>query len=85
MKQMKKQKEEIKAVIFDIGGVLELPRYYIRKGKHEFSGIHERIARTLNITSDQWFDAIDSLYGKAIVGDISRKNFIKGVSKRLSI
>lgn len=85
MKQMKKQKEEIKAVIFDIGGVLELPRYYIRKGKHEFSGIHESIAHHLGITSDQWFDAIDTLYGKAIVGKVSRKKFIAEVSMRLSV
>ncbi|MEN9626280.1 MAG: hypothetical protein RL557_608 [archaeon] len=85
MKQMKKQKEEIKAVIFDIGGVLSLPHYYVQKGRHEFSGIHESIAHALGITSDQWFDAIDTLYGKAIVGKVSRKKFIAEVSRRLSV
>jgi putative hydrolase of the HAD superfamily len=78
-------KKRIKAVIFDIGGVLELPRYYVRKGRHEYSGIHESIAHRLGITSDEWFDVIDNLYAKAIVGAISRREFVREVSRRLGI
>ena len=85
MKKEENKKSEIKVIVFDVGGVLMIPRYYIKKDGKEFSGIHEHIAHKLGIKFDEWFDAIDSLYVKSIIGEISREKFIDTVSKRLKI
>lgn len=82
---MKQKKKNVKVLVFDVGGVLALPHYYIKKGEKEFSGIHEHIARELGISFDEWFDAIDVLYAQATIGKISREKFINEVSKKLSV
>ena len=79
------KKNKVKIIVFDVGGVLALPHYYIKKGEKEFSGIHESIAEKIGITFDEWFDAIDVLYAQATVGTISGARFIDLVSKKLSI
>jgi len=73
-------KEEIKAIIFDAGGVLTLP-----KSKLPLRGVHEFIAKKLKISLDQWFDAIDSSYAKAIEGKLSEEKTLSTISKNLNI
>ncbi len=53
---------KIKAVIFDIGGVLQLG------SESKVKGVHKYIAKKLGISIDQYFDSIDATYAKAIEG-----------------
>lgn len=65
--------KEIKAVIFDIGGVLQLGQKTRRSQKQiHISGVHEYISKKLKITLDQYLDSIDSAYAKSIEGQISK-------------
>lgn len=73
---MKKVNKKIKAVIFDIGGVLEVE-------KKQKLGVHEYIAKKFKISVDQWFDSIDSSYSKSIEGLISEEEVIFIISKNL--
>ena len=59
-----KNKPQIKAIIFDIGDVLALSKDY-RLFKHMHKGLHEYIAKKLNISVDNWFDAGSSVYDAA--------------------
>jgi len=92
MKQNKKQ--EIKAIIFDVGGVLALPKYPIKiiqnlynngRPQHANTQVHETITTKLRIAIDQWFDSIDTAYAKSIEGKISEKNLTKTISDNLNI
>ncbi len=77
------KKEEVKAIIFDVGGVLELsPQRKTRMQVHA-SGVHEEIAKKLRIDLDQYFDSIDAAYVKSIEGLLSRKKVIEILSKNL--
>lgn len=78
-------KEGIKAVIFDIGGVLQLGTQRKNQRQMHASGVHEEIARKLKISIDQYFDSIDTAYAKSIEGDISYKKLLKTISKNLQI
>lgn len=76
----------IKAIIFDVNGVLEELRYsmfYFKKHTHR--SVHEYMAKQLNINPDQWFDAIDTAYAKAIEGKISPKEELSIISRNLKI
>jgi epoxide hydrolase-like predicted phosphatase len=77
--------DKIKAIIFDIGGVLQLgPKTrFTRKDLH-VSGVHEIIANKLKISLDQYFDAIDSHYTKSLEGQISKKKLISILSFNLN-
>lgn len=80
-----KRGEEIKAVIFDVGGVLQLgekPRYNARE--IHTSGIHERLAKKLGLTIDQYFDSIDSYYARSIEGLIDEKTLLSVISLNLN-
>ena len=71
---MKTKKEELKAIIYDIGGVLQVgeqQRKY-QSQKHA-SGVHESIAKKLRIRMDQYFDSIDTAYALSIEGKISKR------------
>ena len=76
--------KSIKAIIFDIGGVLQAntKTRFNRKELHT-SGIHEIVAKKLKISIDQYFDAIDSYYVKSIEGSISKKELLEILSKNL--
>jgi len=75
-------KKQIKAVIFDIGGVLELGYSSKRKIKgHVNLGVHNYIARNLGISIDQWFDSIDTIYAASITGEISESKVLDIISK----
>ncbi len=69
---------KIKAVIFDVGGVLALH-------KNNSLSVHTSIAKKLHISVDQWFDAIDVTYTKSIYGKISEKKLLDVFSKNLGV
>jgi len=72
-------RQKIKAVIFDIGGVLQLGK------KSDEKGIHLKVAKILGFDLDSLFDAIDTPYAKSIIGEIPESEFVKWVSNNLSI
>ena len=77
--------KKIKAVIFDVGGVLALSKNPIiirRQGNRTF-GVHEFIARKLKISLDQWFDSIDTEYSDSIEGKISKEKVLSIISKNV--
>ncbi|VVB78143.1 Glyceraldehyde 3-phosphate phosphatase [uncultured archaeon] len=76
--------ENIRAIIFDVGGVLSLGRY-VRHGSrgHHLMSVHHSMADFFNIDLDSWFDAIDSVYSKSIEGKISRKKALFVMSNNL--
>ncbi len=90
-------KLKIKAIIFDVGGVLQLPKYPTRLIQdshlsgvpkhcgHRNKGIHEYLANKLKIVLDQWFDAIDTYYALSIEGKISEKELMSRISKNLHV
>lgn len=74
----------IKAVVFDIGGVLQDYKFSILKmRKHTHLSIHDFMARKLRISLDQWFDAIDTAYAKAIEGKITKAKELQIISKNV--
>lgn len=76
----------IKAIAFDVGGVLQLTRYLKKPKKgHRELGVHEEISKHLGITTDNWFDAIDTTYAGSITGKIPRKKALKTIAKNLEI
>ncbi len=85
-KKVKKEERKIKAIIFDIGGVLELGKYSSHpKHLHKLLGFHNSISKKLGISLDQWFDAIDTTYAKSITGELTEKKVIKTISKNVNI
>lgn len=82
---MENKKEEIRALIFDLGGVLQIKEKQrkTQNQKHS-SGIHEKAAKKLGITLDQYFDAMDTLYALSIEGKISKKELLKKLSFNLN-
>ncbi len=84
MKKRKTSKKEIKAIIFDIGGVLRLGGYSKKiYGKHRTLGVHNYVSRKLGISIDQYFDSIDTAYSKSIEGKISEKKVSQTLAKNL--
>lgn len=79
------QKNSIKAVIFDIGGVLEISDQQKPVRGHVNRGVHQTIAKHLNISLDQWFDAIDSTYSYSITGEMSEVKVLSTISKNTKI
>lgn len=77
-------KGEIKAIIFDIGGVLQVDSSS-RKKRNQLhsSGVHEAVAKKLKISLDQYFDAIDTAYARSLEGKISEKNLLILLSRNL--
>ena len=86
MEHKKKRANEIKALIFDVGGVLALPRYPIKGRKGRIvSGVHSSIAKKLGISLDQYFDSIDTAYVKAIEGKRSGEKVVETTARNLKI
>jgi len=75
----------VKAIVFDVGGVLEIGDYKKPVRGHQLIGVHEYISKKLNISIDTWFDAIDSTYAKAIEGTVSKEKTISTISKNLEV
>lgn len=77
---------KIKAVIFDVGGVLSLGKNSTGEGKKLcLSGVHEQVVKALNISIDQYLDAIDKNYALAIEGKISRNKVLQIFSRNLNV
>lgn len=64
---------KIKAVIFDVGGVLQL----------ELGSVHEFMAKKYNLNIDRWFDSIDAPYSYSIEGKINENKMIKEITENL--
>lgn len=76
----------VKAIAFDIGGVLQSARCPAGKVHgHECPGVHEYIAKKLKIDLDTWFDAIDTAYADSIIGKISKEETLGKMSANLKI
>lgn len=75
---------KIKSIIFDVGGVLALGKnsVFTKKGFRP-SGVHEYVAKKLNISMDQYLDSIDTNYALAIEGKISEEHLLKIFSKNM--
>jgi len=71
-------KNEIKAVIFDVGGVLALPKNPLtkRNGNLHNLGVHEYVAKKLKISLDQYFDSIDTAHANSIEGKLNYEELI---------
>lgn len=79
--------KKIKAVIFDVGGVLAINSKSSKNsiGPHHNLGVHESIAKKLKISIDQYFDAIDTPYVKSITGEIPKRKVVKLIAKNLKV
>ena len=81
---MKKEEKPIKALIFDVGGVLRLGNYSEKPVRgHRTMEVHNSIAKKLNKTIDAYFDSIDTAYTDSIVGRISEKKALKTMAVNL--
>ncbi len=85
IKMVKEKEARIKAIIFDVGGVLAIPTYPVKLLEDHNYGVHHYVADKLQIVLDQWFDAIDTAYVKSMEGKISEKETIRIISKNLGI
>lgn len=74
--------EKVKAVIFDVGGVLWLGPHNDLKHRLK-TGIHEFIAKKLKVSMDQYLDAIDTAYARSILGQITEKKALETMSRNL--
>ncbi len=81
-KRSKKSGGKIKAVIFDLGGVLQYGKK-TKRGEVRTRGVHEMVAKNLRISIDQYFDSIDSIYTKAIIGGSTKDKTLELMSKNL--
>ncbi|MCF7910769.1 HAD family phosphatase [Candidatus Pacearchaeota archaeon] len=75
------KKREIKAILFDIGGVLFLPKKPVKKSKTPGSGVHYSISKKLGISVDQWFDSIENFYSDSVKGKISENRVLEKLSE----
>lgn len=75
---MEYKKKEIKALIFDVGGVLRL-------GHHSFDHpeVHNFVRDKLKINLDRYLDAIDTAYTDSIAGNISEKKALEIMARNL--
>lgn len=77
------KKSEIKAVIFDIGGVLLLGDKKMKYG-HQNINVHAYLSKQFNMSLKEWFHKIQIDYKKSITGRISKDNILKKISKQLN-
>lgn len=80
----------VKAIAFDVGGVLQLdkcPEISTSKiaRRQKCHGVHDIIVEHLHINIDDWFDAIDTTYADSIVGKVSKQKAMKIISANLKI
>lgn len=75
--------KKIKAVIFDVGGVLmgAEPHQKDKKGH----GVHDYMISKLGLDIDSWFDSIDTAYAKSIEGKINGEKAVKIIASNLKI
>jgi epoxide hydrolase-like predicted phosphatase len=67
------KKSKIKAIAFDVGGVLELDSH----GKDGARSVHGYVAKKLKVDLDTYFDVIGAFHNKAIDGEVTRARMMK--------
>ena len=84
---MKREQEKIRAILLDVGDVLAISKEPLKKYKNKTHhlGVHESVAKKLNISLDQYFDSIDTTYAKSIEGKIAKDKVLETLSKNLKI
>src|SRR3989338_4665447 len=86
MKKQSIKKNRIKAILFDVGGVLALgENSKWKNGNFIPSGVHLNMAKKLKISIDQYLDSIDTAYVSAITGKLSKKEVLETLSKNFGI
>jgi len=76
------KKKKIKAIIFDVNGVLAMDKDK-KSSVHE--SMHESMAKVLDVHLDTWFDAIDTTYAKSIEGKGTKEGVIKRIADNLDV
>ena len=71
-------KPKIKAIIFDVGGVLQL-------GNPSFGhpNVHSFVAKNLKLNLDQYFDSIEAVYAQSVEGKISEEKVLKIIARNM--
>lgn len=77
-----KKRGEIKAIVFDIGGVLLFGDKKVRYG-HQNINVHEYLAKKFNLSLKKWFEKIERPYEHSITGDWSKEKVLQEMSKNL--
>lgn len=68
-------KEEIKAVVFDVNGVLLLG---------EGRSFHQYVSKQLKIDLETWFDSIDQYWSNFVSGLITEEKFLLKISQSIN-
>ena len=71
----------IKAILFDVGGVLE----WSDNGKDNTKSVHGYVATKLKVDLDTYFDIIGKVHDDAIEGKISKKKMLKIMSDEFKV
>ena len=74
--------KKIKAVIFDVGGVLQIKKQNRDEG---IKGVHKEVAEKFNISLDHYFDAVDDVYAKSIEGKLQEREVLKRLALNFKI
>jgi len=86
MKNKKRDKNEIKAILFDIGGVLALGNNSSWKnGKLVPSGVHLEVSEKVKMPLDSYLEAIETNFALAIEGRISETEVVNVLSQKLKV
>jgi len=81
-----KRGKKIKAIIFDVGGVLALSMNPVKiRNTFHTIGVHEFVANKLKISVDQYFDSIEAIYSKSMQGSISKRKVLSSLTKNLNM
>jgi putative hydrolase of the HAD superfamily len=78
------EKPKIKAIIFDVAGVLVGGKYQSSRVL-EHSGVHEYMAKKMKMDLDSWIDAIETPYNKSMEGQIDGDRAVKWIAENLKI
>lgn len=78
------KKSEIKAVIFDVCGVLVGGKQHSSK-VIAHSGVQEHMAKKFGVGVDTWIDLIETPYNKSMEGKMEGRKAVGIIAKRLGI
>lgn len=78
------QNKKIKAVIFDVDGVLALG-VELRKDSKLGKSFHEEVAKIFDLDLDTWLDYFDPIYTKSIEGRINKMSVLKNLAKNIGV
>ena len=75
-------KDKIKAVIFDIGGVLLFGDKEVKYG-HQNINVHREMSKKYGFGLKQWFDILGETYKKAITGEWPKEKVFRDLAKKI--